>query len=326
MLALIGMTAFLTMALLALSVGRALSAPRARLQARVNRLARDEAITTTDYHDRRLLRMQNYSTLPGLRELLQRSARAERVADDLERAGIPLRVGEYLMIRVGVGLVLALLVVATLPIHIATFGVMCIAFLVGMIVPRWFVVARIRGRQRQVENMLPDALDMIGRSLRAGSGLLTAMQSVIEQMDGPIVDELSRTRQEMAAGLGAEEAFRALDARLRSKDLHIVVTAILVQREVGGNLAEILDNVSYTMRERIRLRAEIRAMSARQRLSSYVIALIPIGVLVILTTLSPDIVRPLFTRDGGRMLLGIAGALEVTGFLVMYRLASASEV
>jgi tight adherence protein B len=326
MITLIGMCAFLTVTLFAVAIGRQLSAPRARLRARVEMVARGQYSPLPDFHSRRLLRMQNYSALPLLRGLLQRSARAERIADDLERAAIPLRVGEYLVLRVGVGLLFALGARALIPTESTRLAVMVLAFLLGMLVPRWYVMMRIRRRRAQVEALLPDALDMISRSLRTGSGLLQSIESVIEQIEGAISDEFGRARQSIAAGLSAEEAFRELDQRVKSKDLHIVVTAVQIQREVGGNLAEILDNVAATMRERIRLRNDMKALSSRQRLSAYLIASVPIFIVVVLWSTANEALRPLFDTEGGRLLLGIAAALELAGMVTMHRLASSFEV
>jgi tight adherence protein B len=145
-------------------------------------------------------------------------------------------------------------------------------------------------------------------------------------MDGAIADEMGRTRQEIAAGLGAEDAFRGLDERVKSKDLHIVVTAIQIQREVGGNLAEILSNVATTMRERIRARDDMNALASRQRLTSYCITAVPGGILLLMQMFAPEMVRPLFTTDGGRVILSIAGALVVAGFLIMRQIVASFEV
>jgi tight adherence protein B len=326
MLLLIGLFAFFTIALLALALGQQLSTPRARLQARVDAIARGEYSPLQDFHGRRLLRMQNYSALPLLRGLLQRSPRAERIADDLERAAIPLRVGEYLMLRIATGLIFAVLGRFIIPAASLRFPVLALAFLLGMLVPRWVVSARIRRRRSSVEAALPDALDMIARALRTGSGLLQAVDSVIEQMGGAIADEFGRTRQEIAAGLGVEDAFKGLDERVKSKDLHIVVTAIQIQREVGGNLAEILTNVANTMRERVRVRDDMDALASRQRLTAYCISAVPAGVLLLMQVFAPEVVRPLFITNGGRTILTIAAGLVVAGFVIMRQIVASFEV
>src|SRR5262245_17725172 len=260
MVVLISLSAFLTVTLLAFALGRQLFGERALLRARV------QAVATDDYArrgttPRPLLRMENYSSLPFLREYLKRRPSSERIADELEAAGVALRVGEYMMLRVAVGLVAATLVRWFLPPSavggdLISLALMVIVFLAGTRIPRMVVRRLIRRRLAQVEAQLPDALDMISRSLRAGGGLLAAIDAMVEQMSGPVAAEFGRTRQEIATGLSVDAAFRALDRRLPSKDVHIVVTAILIQREVGGNLAEILDNVASTIRERLRLRGE----------------------------------------------------------------------
>lgn len=326
MLWIIGLSFFCTVALFALALGRQLAAPRARLQARIDAVARGEYSPLQDLQHRRLLRMQNYSALPLLRGILQRSARAERIADELERAAIPLRVGEYLMLRIVVGLIFALLTRFLVPDGATRFLLLLLAFLVGMLVPRWVVSTRIHRRRAAIEAALPEALDMIARALRSSSGLLQAVETVIDQMDGPIADEFARTRQEIAAGLGAEEAFKGLDERVKSKDLHIVVTAIQIQREVGGNLAEILTNVANTMRERVRVRNDMKALASRQRLTAYLIAAVPPGILIFMSIFASDVVRPLFSTEGGRVILGIAGGLVAIAFLLMRQIVASFEV
>jgi tight adherence protein B len=326
MLPLIFVCAFGCITLLAIALGRQASAPRARLRARLDAVAHGEVSPLQEFQGRRMLRMQNYSALPVLREALQRSSRAERIADDLERAAIPLRVGEYLMMRIGVGLICALLARTLVPAGAVGFLVLVLAFLLGALLPRWVVMARIRRRRNQIEAALPDALDMISRALRTGSGLLQSIETVVEQMNGAISDEFGRTRQEIAAGLGAEDAFRGLDERVKSKDLHIIVTAIQIQREVGGNLAEILSNVGATMRERVRTRDDMRALTSRQRLTAYLMAGVPVAILGVLMATAPEVVRPLFTTELGRILLAIAAALVLAGFITMYQIASSFEV
>ena len=326
MILLIALCAFLSVSLFAIGVARSISAPRARLRERIEQIARGEMNAADDFRGRRLLRMQNYSSLPVLRDMLQHSMRAERIADELDRAAIPLRVGEYLLIRVGAGLIFTLWARILMPAGGVRIAAMLMFFLVGMIAPRLVLKSRLKRRRAAVEASLPDALDMIARSLRAGSGLLTAIEIVVEQIGGALSDEFGRLRREIAAGLGTEEAFRELGRRVGSKDLDIVITAILIQREVGGNLAEILGNVAGTMRERTVIRNEMNSMTSRQRLSAYLIAAVPVAVLIGMTIMLPDATRPLFERQGGRMLLAVAGGLELLGFLTIRHLSSSFEV
>jgi tight adherence protein B len=330
MLVLITLSAFLTVTLLAFALGRQLFGERALLRARVQAVATDN-YARAGKSSRPLLRMEKYSSLPFLRNYLRRRPSSERIADELEAAGLTLKVGEYLLLRVVVGLLTATLVRWFLPPdevggELVSVALMALGFLVGIRIPPLVVRRLIRRRLAQVEAQLPDALDMISRSLRAGGGLLAAIDVMVEQMPGAIGAEFGRARQEIATGLSLEAAFRALDRRLPSKDLHIVVTAILIQREVGGNLAEILDNVAATIRDRLRLRGEMRALTSRQRLSAYLIAAVPPFIVVVMVTGDSGTAQSLLHTTAGWAILGFAAALELAGVLTVHHLSSSFEV
>ena len=324
MIAAIAGCAFLTAALLTIVLWRSASAHRLQLEDRLEAISTGSSPRVADLRGRHLLRMQNYSSLPWLQRLLQGAPRAERIADDLERAGIRLRVGEYIVISVGAGVAAAFVGALLVPAGPARLVLMLLSFLAVLYLSVWWVRRCIRHRRAQIEAALPAALDTIARSLRIGSGLLAAIDAMIEQLEGPIATEFSRLQQEIGTGLSVEEAFRGLDRRVRSKDLHIVVTAILIQREVGGNLTEILANVVGTMRSRVRIRGELKALVSRQVFGSYVLAAIPPGVLLLLVLISRSFVQPLFTQSAGLVVLGIAALFEIAGFLINKWLASSS--
>lgn len=322
MILFIGLCAFLTITLLAIALGRELSSEAADLDSRIEAIARSGTGAAGDVRGRRLLRKQNYSTVPWMQRLLEGTPRAERMAESLERAGIRMHVGPFLTLSAGLGLLFALLVLVWLPAGLLRVALMAGAFLLGLYLPSWFVKRRIRRRRAQFEAVLPDALDMIGRSLRAGGGLLIAIDNMTEQISGPVSAEFGRLHQEIAAGLPVEDAFHELDRRVASKDLHIAVTAILVQREVGGNLAEILNNISAMMRERVRLRGEVKAITSRQIFSTYGMAAMPPFMIIAVFILARPLVQPLLTHQAGWFVLGIAGFLELCGVLIVRRIAA----
>ncbi len=323
---LIGLCVFGTVTLTAITLARGLSAPRMRLHERIEMIAADGAALTPRSRRQGLLRMQNYSSLPLVQRLLQGTARAERIADELDRAAIPLRVGEFLAVGVGIGLAFALVSYVLLPHGIVSTGGMIAGFLLGWCLPWWFVKRRLRRRRGQIERQLPDALDIISRSIRTGNGLLVSIDAVVEQMPGALGDEFGRMRQEVAAGLGFEDALRELDRRVASPDLHIVVTAFLIQREVGGNLTEILDNVSATVRGRSTLRRELRSLTSQQRYGAYIVVGMPPGILLLMAALNHSFVAPLFASTLGWTALGVAGVFELVGIVVMRWVMSSLEV
>ena len=181
-------------------------------------------------------------------------------------------------------------------------------------------LGRRKSRVSKLNQQLPEALTMISNSLKAGFGLLQALSSTAEQMSHPISTELSRTIHEMNIGSSAEVALLALSERGDSYDLDIVVTAILVQRTVGGNLGEILDTLAETMRERIRIRGEIETLTSQQKLTGIVLGLIPLGVGLLFQVMSPGYISPLFTTLTGKGMLVTAVILETIGVMVIQRI------
>lgn len=321
MLALIALCAFLMVTLVAVALWQRLAARQAQLGGRIETIAQG-APPVFDRTGRPLLRMQSYSTLPYLQRFLQRTPRAERIADDLDRAGLRLTVGQYVVLSLAFGMFLALAVMLALPFEASRIPVAVLVFLGGVYIPRWFVKRSIRRRRAKIEAALPDALAMLSRSLRSGSGLFSAIETMTEQIGGPISVEFMRLQQEIATGLAVEEAFRELDRRVASKDLHIVATAILIQREVGGNLTEILDNVAGMMRERVKLRGEMKTLISRNVFSTYAMAAMPPLVVLLLTLVDRSFMQPLFDNKLGWLLLGVAATLELIGFLIVKRMAS----
>ncbi len=243
----------------------------------------------------------------------------EKLAGELGRADMTIRPGEYIVLR------FALAVAGFIAPMIFLSGLMGIAISAVVAVlmynlPKFYMNHRRKKRVSKLNEQLPEALTMISNSLKAGFGLLQALASTSEQMSHPISTELSRTIHEMNIGSSAEVALLALAERGASYDLDIVVTAILVQRTVGGNLGEILDTVAETMRERIRIRGEISTLTAQQKLTGLVLGGIPIGVGLLFQVMSPGYMDPLFTTLTGKVMLTVAVVLEIIGVMIIQRI------
>ena len=188
-----------------------------------------------------------------------------------------------------------------------TFGLVggLVLAVVGYNLPKFYLNRRRNKRVAKLNAQLPEALTIISNALKAGFGLLQALNTASDQLAHPIATELGRTIHEMNIGSSAEEALLALSERSGSYDLDIVVTAILVQRSVGGNLGEILDTVAETMRERIRIRGEIQTLTSQQKLTGIIIGLLPIGIGVLFEIMSPGYINPLFTTTVGKVMIGL---------------------
>lgn len=250
---------------------------------------------------------------------LAKGTYGEELALQLERADMTMRPGEFMLLRVGLavaGVAVPFFVLSGPP----AYGIALAAAVVGYMLPKLYLNKRIQGRIDKLNAQLPEALMNISASLKAGFGLLQALNSAADQLEHPIATELSRTIHEMNIGSSAEEALVGLSERSKSYDLDIVVTAILVQRTVGGNLGEILDTVANTMRERIRIRGEIQTLTAQQKLTGLVIGLLPIGIAILFQIMSPGYIGPLFKTLTGQLLIAVAVFLEVIGLIVIQRI------
>jgi len=244
----------------------------------------------------------------------------ERLQLELERADLTIQPSEFVIMRVG-------FLLAGLAVPVTLFGFelfpligAAAAGVIGYNLPKFYVKRRRSKRIEKLNEQLPEALTIISNSLKAGFGLLQALNSASDQLAHPIATELGRTIYEMNVGSSAEEALMALGERSGSYDLDIVVTAILVQRTVGGNLGEILDTVAATMRDRIRIRGEIRTLTSQQKLTGIVIGCLPIAIGILFQIMSPGYINPLFTTMLGKMMIVAAVVLETIGILVIQRI------
>jgi tight adherence protein B len=237
---------------------------------------------------------------------------------DLERAGLTLNVREYFILRVVVGLVLAALALMLVPFP----PVALVAAVLGFLGAGFWLKRRISSRVRKLEAQMIELLQMVSSGLRAGFGLIQAFEASAEQLPAPLSVEIRRTLRDIAMGSSVEQALTALNERVGSPDFDIVITAILIQRSVGGNLAEILDNVAHTMRERERIRGEIRTLTSQQRMTGYVIGGIPIGLGLVFSLMNPQFMALLFTDSLGNIMLGAAVVMELIGFFVISRIVN----
>jgi tight adherence protein B len=244
---------------------------------------------------------------------------SERLTQELERADMSFSPGEYIVVRLALGVIGFIAPFFFLQGFLG-IAAMIAAAIVGYNLPKWYMNRKRKKRVNKLNEQLPEALTMLSNSLKAGFGLLQALSAASEQLQHPISTEFGRTIHEMNIGSGAEESLIGLSERNGSYDLDIVVTAILVQRTVGGNLGEILDTVAFTMRERIRIRGEIETLTAQQKLTGIVIGLLPLGVGVLFSVLSPGYIDPLFTTVLGKVMLVVAVILEVVGIMVIQRI------
>ena len=240
---------------------------------------------------------------------------ATKVARDLARANLKLRVAEYYYIRIGMSLGLGvLLFVFRDPVS----GV--IGFFLGYMLPRFWIGRKIGGRLKGFNKQLPDTIVLLSNSLRAGSSFLQSIELVSREGAPPMSEEMGRVVREVNLGLGMEEALANLVRRIKSDDLDLMVTAIGIQQQVGGNLAEILDTIAFTIRERVRIKGDINTLTAQGRVSGYLVAFLPIGLGVALNAINPAFMQPLFTETIGRILIAVGAVMMTIGFLAIRKI------
>jgi len=253
---------------------------------------------------------------------VEKSSFGDRIARDLARADLKIKPGEYLALYV-----IAILGVALIG-YLAGGRLVLSALIgagIGAILPGVYVRRQKSKRLVHFNDQLPDMLNLVVNGLRAGYSTLQAMEAVSKELPAPISDEFRRVVQEMQLGIPMEKALDNLLRRIPSEDLDFVVTAINVQREVGGNLAEIMDVITYTIRERIRIKGEIRALTAQAVYSGRALALMPVGLLCILWFLNRSYVMEFFNKPNalcGGIALGVAGLLIISGYFVMVRIGN----
>ena len=265
------------------------------------------------------LRRRGPSSLPVLRDLLLESAWAQRMTLQIEQAGLKLRVGEYLIARfvLAIGAFVAIAIAGrsavTMVLAIACAG---IAFELPAI---WLRMMRKR-RIDELSKQLPEAVTMLANGLRAGFAFQHGVAMIAEQMEAPVSDEFTRMMVDMNVGASAEDALNGLLRRVDCEEVNLVVTAVLVQRASGGNLAEILETVGEQMRERERLFGEVRTMTSQQRFSGTVMTFWPLLLLALFSMFNWGQTKLLFTSTAGLIMLAIGGGLQLLGYFTIRRI------
>jgi tight adherence protein B len=189
--------------------------------------------------------------------------------------------------------------------------------LLASTLPLLYVIRKRKVRMRRFEEIFPDSLEFVSRSMRAGHAFSVSLEMIHREFQEPLAGEFRRTFEEHNLGLPLDVALQKLAKRVPSLDVHFFVSAVLLQKRTGGNLAEILDKLAYVIRERFKLRGRIRAISAHGRMTGIALSCIPIGVAVLTFYTNPDYVRFFFLDDVGNIMLGAAVGLQLVGFFIM---------
>jgi tight adherence protein B len=322
-IAIAGLAAF---AVLLIAVGIAMSGGSGGVAARLDRYTRqgaDQASGTGDTAQRESV------VTAGLTRLVERQGMTARLSTELARADLKLKPAEFVaawiaspFVFMGAAYVLGFV--------FAGFGnpiALALMFAVGLYAPRFYLKYRQGKRLKAFSDQLPDTITLLANSLRAGSSFLQGIELVTRESQPPISEEFERVVREMSLGVALQPALNNLVRRVDSEDLELMVTAINIQSQVGGNLATVLDSIAYTIRERIRIQGEIKTLTAMQRYSGYVITLLPVGLAGILFLISPTYItkmlqpKPeLFGLPAGIVFFIIGGISMGIGYMLIRRI------
>ncbi len=248
------------------------------------------------------------------------SSIGENISKSLARADVKMKPGEFVALMIIASFVLGLLAwfIGNRSLIVGLIGV-----IIGPFLPRGYVNSQQSKRLIRFNEQLGDMLNLMVNGLRAGYSTMQAMEAVSKELPPPISDEFYRVVQEMQLGIPMERSLDNLLRRIPSDDLDLVITAINVQREVGGNLAEILDTISYTIRERVRIKGEIRVLVAQVMYSGRFLSMLPVFVIGILYLINREYIMEFFNPESGicgYIALGLAASLIVAGYFAMNKL------
>jgi tight adherence protein B len=268
-----------------------------------------------------ILRRRRYSRLPWLDMVLARLDLADGLTRQLQRAGVPLRAGELLFLQLVFATTGALIGVLIGWELLGGPAAALIAACIGFLAPLPWL--RMMGNRRVAafEQGLPDALDRVGAALRSGYGLEFGLDLVARDMAGPCAEEFGQILQEINLGGDLEEALARMLDRVDSEDARLLSTAVAVQRRTGGNLVEVLNQMASMLRERERLRRDVRVITTAPRVSGYVVALLPVLTVVAMYLTSRYYVEALMSSPIGRLAAIASGALVLLGLYLNHRIA-----
>jgi tight adherence protein B len=265
----------------------------------------------------KLLRRESVEDRPWLERLLLQVPRFSGVDRFLEQSGSSISISRFASISVGVSI--ASFLGASL-LTSAPIWFMFAVGLMGLVLPFLFLSRMRNKRMYAIEEQLPEAIDLISRAMRAGHAFTTSLQMVGAELTGPIATEFRIASEELNFGVPIEDAFMGLAVRVPSDDMRFFVIAVLLQRETGGNLVEVLQNISRLIRERFALMGKVKVLAAEGKMSAWVLTLLPIGAGLGMYVTNPKMVGVLFTDPFGLKMVYGAGILMVLGVAWMWRL------
>jgi tight adherence protein B len=310
--ALIALVVFIVVALAAFGLGSIFDQRNARARLLKERLAKErKAPDLVPQEELALLRDEQLSQIPALDNLLRRSTRKM-----LEQAGMSTRAGNFLAISAASGIATTFLAYAlSRRVEIAWVGM-----LLGFVLPYAYSSYRRTKRFEKFEELFPEAIDTLARAVRAGHAFTTALEMITDEVADPVAGEFRQLYEEQKFGMPVRDALLNLTERVPLVDVKFFVTAVMLQRETGGNLAEILDNLSYVIRERFKIQRQVRVYTAQGRLTMALLMGMPPIIVTVMLILNPAFIRPLFSDPIGHGLLVAGITLQTVGYFVIRKI------
>jgi tight adherence protein B len=289
-----------------------------KAQSRVlrNRLSPDQKANEPTAPDAAFLRDEVLSRIPAFDSYLRRSERATALQKTLAQGNIDLRAGNFLMLCAAAALLFA--AVAFIFGGNILFG--WAGALLGFFIPYAYASHMRTKRFQKFEEKFPEAIDTLARAVRAGHAFTTALEMIANEVSEPVSGEFRQLFEEQKFGLPVRDALLNLTDRIPLVDVKFFVTAVMLQRETGGNLAEILDNLSYVIRERFKILRQVRVHTAQGRLTMVLLMALPPTIVVIMLLINPGFIRPLFVDPLGHALIVGGITLQTMGYFVIRKI------
>ena len=307
-----GLSVFLIAAGLVLTA----SSPRAAVMGRLGKAAGEATVEQTG--GKAGLKEDFLWVLGQLGRLSPRKNRLQEIQANLIKADIMMRAEEFIGFTLLMGVIFY--TVIFLLSGSVLFGL--VGVLAGLSLPGMVVNSKKKKRSAIMTDQLPEALNIIASGLRAGFSFPQAVSVVVKEMEGPLMIEFSRLLRDNRLGKPMDDALNDLLGRIENDDLELLITALLIQRQVGGNLAEVLDGISHTIRERVRIKGEIRSLTAEGRMSAIILILLPIGVALAITILNPGYIVMLVEEPVGIFMIVGAVIMMIIGSFVIRKIVN----
>lgn len=264
---------------------------------------------------KRGIREQLNAILAKLGKIMPNPAYSQKTKVKLSQAAVLMKPEEFIGLCFVCGILFGGILFLLLRSVVA---LLCIP--IGFILPSIFLRMKKTQRMAKINSQLPEALNIIGNGLRAGFSFTQAMSVVTKELEGPLSDEFTKVLRDNSYGKPLDEALKEMSERTDDEDLDMFITALIIQRQVGGNLANILDTISHTIRERVQIKGEVKSLTAQGRMSGMVVSILPIALALGLSVISPGYLDSLFTTTIGKIMIFAGVFLELIGIIVLIKL------